>query len=57
MSRPLRRTLHVDVELSVNADADPTEVADWLFALLATTVDDQWHPAVDSVDGTEAVRL
>lgn len=56
MSRPLRRTLHVDVELSVNADADPTEVADWLFALLATT-SDEWHPAVDSVDGTEAVRL
>jgi hypothetical protein len=46
------RTLHVDVELSVNDEADPTAVADWLFALLADTPDDAWDAAVDSVDGT-----
>jgi hypothetical protein len=47
-------TVHLDVELSVNPDADPTELADWLFELLVDYPDP--HPAIDSVDGTEVRR-
>jgi hypothetical protein len=49
-------TLRIEVDLTVNADADAEDVADWLFNLLVNT-DDDWHPAVDSVDGTTARTL
>jgi hypothetical protein len=48
-------TIHINVELSVNTEADATELADWLFELLVDLPD--LHPAIDSVDGTSPSRL
>lgn len=47
-------TLRLDVELSVNADAVPGELADWLFGLLAGCPDP--HPALDAVDAVRVAR-
>lgn len=48
-------TLHITVDLSVDASADPTEVADWLFEHLVDLPEADLHPAINSVDGADPV--